>query len=35
VRQGWAEPKDANEPALAEAAEAAKDERLGMWRVSD
>jgi hypothetical protein len=32
VRQGWAEPKDANEPALAEAAE---DERLGVWRVSD
>jgi endonuclease YncB( thermonuclease family) len=32
VRQGWAEAKD---PALAEAAEAAKDERLGVWRVSD
>jgi endonuclease YncB( thermonuclease family) len=35
VRQGWAEPKDANEPALAEAAKAAEDERLGVWRVSD
>ena len=32
LRQGWAEPKDANEAPLAEAAAAAKQERLGLWR---
>jgi endonuclease YncB( thermonuclease family) len=35
VRQGWAEPKDANEPALAEAEQAAKKDKLGLWRGSD
>ncbi|HEU4476534.1 MAG TPA: thermonuclease family protein [Methyloceanibacter sp.] len=32
LRQGWAEPKDANEAPLAEAVAAAKKERLGLWR---
>jgi endonuclease YncB( thermonuclease family) len=32
VRQGWAELKDANEPALAEAAQAAKKDKLGLWQ---
>jgi len=32
VRQGWAEPKDTNEPALVQAAEAAKQDKLGLWR---
>jgi endonuclease YncB( thermonuclease family) len=32
VRQGWAEPKDTNEPALAQAAAAAKQDKLGVWR---
>jgi len=32
VRQGWAEPKNSKEPALAAAAEAAKSERVGLWR---
>jgi endonuclease YncB( thermonuclease family) len=32
VRQGWAEPKEPNEPALAEAAQAAKQEHVGLWR---
>jgi endonuclease YncB( thermonuclease family) len=32
VRQGWAKPKDAKEPALAKAAEEAKAERIGLWR---
>lgn len=31
VRQGWAEPKDANEPALAQAAAAAKQDKFGLW----
>lgn len=35
VRQGWAEPKDAKEPAFAAAAEAAKQDRLGVWRGSE
>jgi endonuclease YncB( thermonuclease family) len=35
VRQGWAEPNDANEAAFAEAAAAAKKERLGLWRAAD
>jgi endonuclease YncB( thermonuclease family) len=35
ARQGWAAPKEPADPALAEAATAAKDERLGVWRVSD
>lgn len=35
VRQGWAAPNEPADPALAEAATAAKDERLGIWRVSD
>jgi endonuclease YncB( thermonuclease family) len=34
LRQGWAEPKDAEGP-LAEAATAAKKERLGLWRDGD
>jgi endonuclease YncB( thermonuclease family) len=32
VRQGWAKPNDPSEPALADAAEAAKSERIGLWR---
>ena len=32
VRQGWAKPNDAPEPALADAAEAAKSERIGLWQ---
>src|SRR6185437_14631638 len=32
VRQGWAKPNDPPEPALADAAEAAKSERIGLWR---
>ena len=32
VRQGWADPKDANEPALVQAAAAAKQDKLGLWR---
>jgi hypothetical protein len=32
VRQGWAKPNDPLEPALADAAEAAKFERIGLWR---
>ena len=32
VRQGWAEPKDTDEPALAQAAAAAKQDKLGLWR---
>ena len=32
VRQGWAEPKDTNEPALVQAAAAAKKDKLGLWR---
>jgi endonuclease YncB( thermonuclease family) len=32
VRQGWAEPKGPLEPALAEAAQAAKQEGIGLWR---
>jgi endonuclease YncB( thermonuclease family) len=32
VRQGWAEPKDTNEPALVQAAAAAKQDKLGLWR---
>ena len=32
VRQGWAEPKDTNEPKLAQAAAAAKQDKLGLWR---
>ena len=34
LRQGWAEPKNAEAP-LAEAATAAKKERLGLWRDGD
>jgi endonuclease YncB( thermonuclease family) len=34
LRQGWAEPKDAEAP-LAEGATAAKKERLGLWRDGD
>jgi endonuclease YncB( thermonuclease family) len=34
VRQGWATPKD-NEAALAQAAAAAKSERLGLWREAE
>ena len=32
VRQGWAKPNDPAEPALADAARAAKSERIGLWR---
>jgi endonuclease YncB( thermonuclease family) len=32
VRQGWAKPIDLPEPALADAAEAAKSERIGVWQ---
>ena len=32
VRQGWAKPSDLPEPALADAAEAAKSERIGVWQ---
>jgi len=32
VRQGWAEPQEPNEAPLIEAAQAAKKERLGLWR---
>jgi endonuclease YncB( thermonuclease family) len=32
VRQGCANPNDPPEPALADAAEAAKSERIGLWR---
>jgi endonuclease YncB( thermonuclease family) len=35
VRQGWAEPKNSKEPALAAAAEAAKSDRVGLWRGSE
>jgi endonuclease YncB( thermonuclease family) len=32
VRQGWAKPIDPPEPMLADAARAAKSERIGLWR---
>jgi endonuclease YncB( thermonuclease family) len=32
VRQGWAEPKEGSERTLAEAAQAAKQEHVGLWR---
>jgi endonuclease YncB( thermonuclease family) len=32
VRQGWAKPSDLPEPELANAAEAAKSERIGLWQ---
>jgi endonuclease YncB( thermonuclease family) len=32
VRQGWAKPNEPPEPALADAARAAKSERIGLWR---
>ena len=32
VRQGWSKPNDPPEPALADAAEAAKSERIGLWQ---
>ena len=32
VRQGWAKPNDPPEPVLADAAEAAKSERIGLWQ---
>lgn len=32
VRQGWATPSGPAEPPLAEAAEAAKTEKIGLWR---
>jgi endonuclease YncB( thermonuclease family) len=35
VRQGWAKPNDPPEPVLAEAARAAKAERIGFWRGAD
>lgn len=35
VRQGWAEPRDAKEPALAEAARAAQSEKIGLWRARE
>jgi endonuclease YncB( thermonuclease family) len=35
VRQGWATPKEPSEATLAEAAKAAKSERLGLWRSAE
>lgn len=35
VRQGWATPKEPIETALAEAAAAAKSEKLGLWRSAE
>ena len=35
VRQGWAEPNDATESELAAAAEAARAEKIGLWREGD
>jgi endonuclease YncB( thermonuclease family) len=35
VRQGWAKPRQPPEPALADAAEAAKQERVGVWRAPE
>jgi endonuclease YncB( thermonuclease family) len=35
VRQGWAKPKEPPEPALADAAQAAKSERSGLWRSAE
>ena len=35
VQQGWAEPKDTNEPALVQAAAAAKQAKLGLWRSAE
>jgi endonuclease YncB( thermonuclease family) len=35
VRQGWAKPTEPPESALAEAAEAAKKDGVGLWRASD
>ena len=35
LRQGWAEPQDANEAPLTAAADAARQERLGLWRAGD
>ncbi len=32
VRQGWAKPNEPPEPALADAADAAKSERIGVWQ---
>jgi endonuclease YncB( thermonuclease family) len=32
VRQGWAKPTDPSEPTLADAAKAAKSERIGLWQ---
>ena len=32
VRNGWADPKDAHDPALEAAAAAAKQEKLGLWQ---
>src|SRR5262245_17344574 len=32
VRKGWAKPNDLREPALADAAEAAQSERIGVWQ---
>ena len=35
VRQGWATPKGPNDAALAEAAAAAKSEKLGLWHSAE
>ncbi|HXG79420.1 MAG TPA: thermonuclease family protein [Methyloceanibacter sp.] len=35
VRQGWAEPNNASESSLADAFQAAKKERLGLWRSAE
>jgi endonuclease YncB( thermonuclease family) len=32
VRQGWVKPTDPSEPTLADAAKAAKSERIGLWQ---
>lgn len=34
VREGWANPKDTSEKALADAEDAAKKEKIGLWRGS-
>jgi endonuclease YncB( thermonuclease family) len=35
VRQGWATPKEPNQPAFAEAAAAAKSKKLGLWHSAE
>jgi endonuclease YncB( thermonuclease family) len=35
VRQGWAEPSGAAEAAMEDAKNAARQERIGLWRAAD